>query len=104
MKWIIFNVACLLSLLLCVAVLALWFRSYRTADYLAYCQECSERGVISTVGEILIYNETAIEPFRWKAPFGFQRQAWRAPDSIFVCHAQCGAADELDGVWSHVGG
>ena len=72
----------LLSLLLCIATVTLWFRSYRTADYLAYCLESSEYGVISTVGRILIYNELAIEPFRWKAPFGLQRAARPAPDSI----------------------
>ena len=79
---LVFNVLSLLSSILCIAVVILWFRSYGTADYLSYCLERSEYGVISTVGRILIYNEAAIEPFRWKAPFGVQRAARPAPDSI----------------------
>jgi hypothetical protein len=77
-----FSVLSLLSLLFWIAIIALWIRSYQTADYLACCMEKSEHGVISTVGRILIYNESAIEPFRWKAPFGLQRAARPAPDSI----------------------
>src|SRR5258706_7493100 len=77
-----FNVLSLLSFLFCIAIVALWIRSYQTADYLAYCMEKNEIGVVSTVGRILIYNESVIEPFRWKAPFGVQRAARPAPDSI----------------------
>src|ERR1051325_4236422 len=82
MKRAMFHVICLLSLLLCIASLVLWFRSHETADYFAYCGESHEYGVISTVGRFLIYNEAAIEPFRWKAPFGMQWAARPAPNSI----------------------
>jgi hypothetical protein len=82
MKRAMFHLFCLLSLLLCSASLLLWFRSYRTADYLAYCGERKEYGVISTIGKIVIYKESAIDPFRWKAPFGLQQASRSAPDSI----------------------
>src|SRR4051794_38530277 len=82
MKRPTFHIACLLSAILCTGSLFLWFRSYRTADYLAYCAEKNEYGAISTVGTILIYDESAIDPFRWNTPLGWQRAARPAPDSI----------------------
>jgi len=82
MKRLLFNFVCLLSLLLNIATIIFWLRSYRIADYVAYCLESKEFGTISTVGRILFYKESAIAPFRWKAPFGVQQAAHAAPDSI----------------------
>src|SRR5688572_20713238 len=83
-EWLrfLFNFLSLLSLLVLIAVLVLWYRGYRTADYFAYCGQTKELGLISTVGRIVVYHETAIPPFRWNGSFGFQYAALPAPDSI----------------------
>ena len=82
MKKAVFHVACLLPLLLSIASLLLWFRSYQTVDYLAYCSTDSEFGVASTIGRILIYSEEAIPPFQWNGDFGIRYAARLPPDSI----------------------
>ena len=82
MKLPIFNIVSAVSLILLIGVLVLWIRSYGTADYFAYCSESTEIGAISTVGRIVVYRESAIAPFQWKAPFGFQYAARPAPSSI----------------------
>ena len=76
------HVICLLSLLLCIASIALWFRSYRTVDYAAICEDSSEAGLMSSLGRMIFYSESAIEPFRWKGPFGLQYAERRAPESM----------------------
>src|SRR5213075_2622450 len=52
------------------------------ADYLAYCLEKRELGVISAIGSIVIYRESAIAPFAWGPPFGIRRAAFPTPASL----------------------
>ncbi len=65
-----------------MAVIYFWVRSYGSADYLAYCQDKRELGLISTVGHVIMYDEDAIPPFRWGSASGWECDTTRAPDSI----------------------
>jgi hypothetical protein len=82
MRLRLFDLLSMVSLFLLIGTVILCIRSYWTADYVAYCLESKEHGVISTVGRVVLYDESAIAPFRWKAPFGFQYAARPAPPSM----------------------
>jgi hypothetical protein len=77
-----FNIAAALSALVFIATIVLWIRSYWRADYLAYCGETKEVGIISTVGRMVFYREKAIPPFRWQPPYGFEHSANLAPQNV----------------------
>jgi hypothetical protein len=64
-----------LSLLACLATLALWVLSYSREDALANCQPPTERGVISTRGCLLFYDEAAIGSYRYPPPTGWTHVA-----------------------------
>jgi hypothetical protein len=65
------NTATAVSLVIGLAMLALWIRSYSHADALANCQPTTERGVISTRGCLLFYDEAAIGSYRYPPPTGW---------------------------------
>jgi hypothetical protein len=76
------NVGSVVSFVALLATVVFWVRSYRAADYLAYCLEKREAGVISAVGSIIVYRESAIGPFAWGRPFGIRCATSSAPTSI----------------------
>jgi hypothetical protein len=65
------NSATAVSLVIGLATLALWIRSYSHTDAFANCQPTTERGVISTRGCLLFYDEAAIGSYRYPPPTGW---------------------------------
>jgi hypothetical protein len=72
---ILLNAATVVSLMLGVATIALWVLSYWRADALADCQPTTERGVISTCGRLLFYDEAAMGSYRYPPPIGWAHVA-----------------------------
>ena len=82
MKRRLFTILSTISLLLFVAVVVPWARSYSVAHYVAMCSETREVGLISTVGHLLLYRETALGTFRWDPPFGLTFASKPAPPRL----------------------
>jgi hypothetical protein len=82
MRRLLSHLLAVLSLALCIATVVFWFRSYTAADYLAWCMETKEIGLISTVGRIVLYDEAVIPPFRWPPPSEFRHSTADAPAGI----------------------
>jgi hypothetical protein len=84
---ILLNAATAGSLLLCVATVVLWVLSYSREDALADCQPTTERGVISTRGCLLFYDEAAIGSYRFPTPIGWAHVSALTPATDIADYA-----------------
>jgi hypothetical protein len=70
---ILFNALTVLSLLLCLATVALWERNQSISDLIWYRSAMTEKGVLFTTRAIYIYHEHVIGAKPLKTPYGFGR-------------------------------
>ncbi len=81
LRWAFNGTAAVLALLF-VATCVLWVRSYWHADYAWDGTATDETGIISAIGHMFFYHETAIGTFRLGGPAGFGVAERPAPSAV----------------------